>query len=218
MKSVFRAVFVSLAIHLLIALGFVLYLDYGVRATTSVTLDLSALDLSVAEEDVETAEARPEMPSVAEPRHDPPRPLPPPVPETEMPSMPPEPDEYMLPEPPPERPEMPEERPEAPPAAATERSAPRQAKIDAPPQPVRNIRPDYPRLAKLRGEEGDVVVEIQVGADGSVAQVAVVSSSGFPSLDEAAVKAARSARFKPAKAEGRPVASAARLTLEFRLK
>ena len=45
-----------------------------------------------------------------------------------------------------------------------------------------------------------------------------LSKSGFSALDDAAAKAARRAKFLPAKSEGRPVAGRVRLTLDFRLK
>jgi protein TonB len=96
--------------------------------------------------------------------------------------------------------------------------APKQAKIDAPPKPRKTIRPDYPKGARQRGEQGDVVLEIRVNAAGIVDRVDIVSPSGFSELDEAAVRAARAARFTPAKSGGSPVASTARLKLDFKLK
>jgi len=97
-------------------------------------------------------------------------------------------------------------------------AAPRQATVDALPRPCQSIRPDYPRTARLRGEEGEVVLEISVSAAGAVDDVRVVRSSGFPSLDDAAVDAVRAAHFSPATSEGRAVAASARLTLTFKLK
>ena len=75
-----------------------------------------------------------------------------------------------------------------------------------------------PKGARQRGEQGDVVLEIRVNAAGIVDRVDVVSPSSFPELDEAAVRAARAARFTPAKSGGAPVASTARLMLTFKLK
>ncbi len=111
--------------------------------------------------------------------------------------------------------ETPNIPPPSPPAPAV---APKQAKIDAPPKPHKTIKPDYPKGARQRGEQGDVVLEIRVNAAGIVDRVDIVSPSGFSELDEAAVRAARTARFTPAKSGGSPVASTARLTLNFKLK
>jgi protein TonB len=96
--------------------------------------------------------------------------------------------------------------------------APKQARIDAPPKPLRTIKPDYPKGARQRGEEGDVVLELHVTAQGTVDEVKIVRSSGFGELDSAALRAARTARFTPAKRGRDAVASTARLTLTFTLK
>ena len=108
---------------------------------------------------------------------------------------------------------MPEEPPPRPPAVA-----PRQARVDAPPSPRKSIKPDYPKGARQRGEQGDVTLELHVTASGTVGDVTVVSASGYPELDEAAVRAVRAARFTPAKRGRQSVASMARITLTFRLK
>ena len=90
--------------------------------------------------------------------------------------------------------------------------------MDAPPKPKRNIKPDYPKGARQRGEQGDVVLEIRVNAEGTVDDVKVATSSGFAELDEAAVRAAKGAKFSPARSGHDPVASTARLKLQFKLK
>ncbi len=90
--------------------------------------------------------------------------------------------------------------------------------IDAHPSLDRPIRPSYPIGARRRGEEGTVILDAAVGEDGRTTGVTLVSSSGFPDLDRAAVRAVEQARFKPGARDGRPVASFARLTLIFRLR
>lgn len=209
------AIGASLAAHAVLAAALLAYLKYVPSPTVSVELDLSSVELSFAEKTDESAPladaplARPEPPA---PRPD----LPPPKPELERPDDPPPPDPAAarIPEPEPERPEMETPPPPAPPPVA---SAPKQARIDAPPKPRRTIRPDYPRAARERGEQGDVVVEIRVNAQGTVDDVSVVSSSGFAALDIAAVEAARAARFTPAKSGRESVSATARLTLSFKL-
>lgn len=229
MKAVLRALLVSLAVHALVAAGLVAYLEFGVRTETVATLDLSSLELSFAEEE---SPAAPSAPPAPETPPEPPPPVPdaPPEAPRDLPPPPPSPEAVGLPEPVEEPPRMPAapvaparetprtEPSEPEPARESAAAAPRQAKVDAPPRPKASIRPDYPRLARLRGEQGDVVLEIRVDARGAVDRVEVVSSSGFADLDAAAERAARAARFTPAKADGRPVASTARITLNFRLK
>jgi protein TonB len=61
----------------------------------------------------------------------------------------------------------------------------------------RRPNPVYPRASERRREQGRVVVRVLISAQGTVSQVSVQSSSGYDRLDEAALKAARTARFKP---------------------
>ena len=225
------AIGVSVALHGVLAAGLVAYMKYAPGPTAIATLDLSSVDLSFADEDDETAAVAPSMPSP--PPSEPPAPAEekPPEPELEKPAepMPPDPEAFRPPEPDPTDP-MPEpstsaaprrestseaKAPSTPPAPA---QAPKQARVDAPPKPHKAIRPDYPKGARQRGEQGDVVLEIRVGADGLVDRVSVVESCGHSELDEAAVRAAKAARFTPAKAGGKSVPSTARLTLTFRLR
>ena len=57
------------------------------------------------------------------------------------------------------------------------------------------IRPYYPLGARLRGEEGAVTVRVWVNDSGRALRCEVACSSGYPLLDEAAVDAARRARY-----------------------
>jgi periplasmic protein TonB len=52
---------------------------------------------------------------------------------------------------------------------------------------------DYPLFARQRGLQGTVVVRASIRADGAVADVAVISSSGHGSLDKAAVAVVKGA-------------------------
>jgi periplasmic protein TonB len=90
-----------------------------------------------------------------------------------------------------------------------------------PPRPVAgmdtNRAPAYPRLARERGEQGRVLLRVNVSADGSPIEVAVVQTSGHPSLDSAALTAIREWRFVPAMQAGRPVPAEADVPVRFRL-
>ena len=211
------AIVASVAVHGLVAVGIVAYMKYAPGPTAIATLDLSSVDLSFAEDEDETAAVSPTMPAAPEVEPLKPREEKPPEAEKAEDPLPPDPTAPKLVEPEPEREQMetPSIPPPSPPAPAV---APKQAKIDAPPKPHKTIKPDYPKGARQRGEQGDVVLEIRVNAAGIVDRVDIVFSCGFSELDEAAVRAARTARFTPAKSGGSPVASTARLTLNFKLK
>jgi periplasmic protein TonB len=77
--------------------------------------------------------------------------------------------------------------------------------------------PRYPSDALRNGESGTVVVRIEVGADGEPIAVSVVGRSGSRSLDRAAVQAAKRWRFRPAQQNGRAVAGAVEVPIEFAL-
>jgi len=235
MRNILLGVLMALAAHGALALGLLAYFRYGPQPETLATLDLASVDLSFSEEDIETATLAPTLPAAAEvppprptahdkpsPPEDPPKPLPPDPTaakiveqeETLPPMTTPEP----LRQKPAEETKTVPERPIQPSAPETPALAPKQAKIDAPPRPKRTIRPHYPNRARQRGEQGDVTLEIKVAADGTVVTARVVGSCGFAELDEAAVKAARTAQFVPARTGDRPVVSTARLKITFRLK
>ena len=81
-----------------------------------------------------------------------------------------------------------------------------------------SIRPVYPVGARRRGEEGRVVIEATVTANGHAGAWLVVTSSGFSELDHAAENAIRLARFSPAVRRHVPVSSRIRLTFIFNLR
>ncbi|HQQ75393.1 MAG TPA: TonB family protein [Pseudomonadales bacterium] len=71
--------------------------------------------------------------------------------------------------------------------------APVAARYDA--DYLNNPAPSYPQLSRRLGEEGQVLVRVQVSADGKVLSVELKQSSGFERLDEAALKAVAKYRF-----------------------
>lgn len=229
------AVILSLLFHAALAAALSVYVECAPASDEPAQLDFTRVELSFAETEDETAAVSPAFASApADPVPAPPPPEPERPPEAEPPKdLPPEPDAPRLPDPAPARPPL--ETPPAPPredlppkeelprpsavaSAPAPAVAPRQARLDAKPGLRRDIRPDYPRGARLRGECGDVTLEIEVAASGRAGDVKVVSSSGYAELDEAAVKAAKAARFTPARRGGRPVSSTARITITFDLK
>jgi protein TonB len=67
--------------------------------------------------------------------------------------------------------------------------------------------PAYPVLSRRAGEEGTVLCRLHVDALGAVSRVEVVTSSGFPRLDAAAVRALERWRFRPRTRGGQGVPS-----------
>ncbi len=93
----------------------------------------------------------------------------------------------------------------------------RGAHLEQLPSYFRNPPPVYPRAAREQGEEGTVVVEARVLSSGRCGQVNVIGSSGFPLLDEAAVRAVRAWVFRPATRWRKPVAFWVEIPITFRL-
>lgn len=246
MSRAVLAIFIAIGVHVVLALGLVVVMHLSSdREITATELDLSSVELSLADREAEAppVQQAPLAPTPPpEPAHEPVAVRPPdPVGFAPLLVVPPEAASVDLPEPEPEaavtldlpptevvpepeRDEPVEEKSEPPEQPAAESApvaptpAPQQARVDVPPKPKQTIKPKYPAEARQRGEEGDVLVEIDVTDRGGVTAVRVVRSSGYPALDAAAQKAARQAKFTPAKADGKSVPTTVRLPLTFRLK
>ncbi len=81
-----------------------------------------------------------------------------------------------------------------------------------------NPWPDYPRLARRRGQEGEALLAVTVLADGAPVAVELRTSSGYALLDEAALDAVRRWRFAPALVAGQPVQAVVDVPVVFRLE
>ena len=108
-------------------------------------------------------------------------------------------------------------RPTAPPppvpqAAAVPRTAP---KSDSR-RPL--SQPEYPPSSRRAGEAGTVILEVYVLETGRVGEAKVKQSSGFPRLDEAAVREVkRSWRLVPGTENGKPVPMWGQFAVTFKL-
>jgi protein TonB len=71
---------------------------------------------------------------------------------------------------------------------------------------IRDIKPEYPDIAKEAGIEGRVLVHVLVGRDGRVLEARIDPQFSVAMLDEAALVAARKMLFEPALADHQPVA------------
>jgi len=104
--------------------------------------------------------------------------------------------------------------------------------VQAPPAPVHhsmtNIRMDpkhplkigedyYPDASKRANEEGRCIVKVTVSADGRITSEAIETSTGFPRLDEACLKAVHGQRMTPATEDGKPVETTADLPIVWKL-
>jgi protein TonB len=77
--------------------------------------------------------------------------------------------------------------------------------------------PTYPRRSRRLREQGTVLLEMLVLADGRVTELRVNTSSGFERLDQAALDAVQSWRFLPAQRGGEAIAYRYLQPIEFLL-
>jgi protein TonB len=83
---------------------------------------------------------------------------------------------------------------------------------------ARITQPEYPPASRRAGEEGTVTLAVLVLENGRAGEIKVAKSSGFPKLDEAAVKEVqRNWRFVPGKEDGKPVSMWHTFAVTFRL-
>lgn len=110
-------------------------------------------------------------------------------------------------------------------------AAPQPVAVEAPPGPapaldppradlayLNNPPPAYPRASRRAGEQGRVMLRVRVTADGRAEEVEIEHSSGYPRLDEAALRAVRRWRFVPARRGEQSVAAWARVPVHFSLQ
>lgn len=81
-----------------------------------------------------------------------------------------------------------------------------------------NPTPAYPALSRRLGEQGQVLLQVDVGTDGRAHEVAVNRSSGYPRLDHAALETVRRWTFIPARLGRLAIAASVLVPISFSLK
>ena len=89
---------------------------------------------------------------------------------------------------------------------------------EAVPLYLKNPPPQYPSVARRRGYEGTVVLEVFVDREGRVVDLNLFQSSGHNVLDRAAMQAVRQWLFEPARRGEETVDMWVKVPLTFRLK
>ncbi len=81
-----------------------------------------------------------------------------------------------------------------------------------------NLWPSYPRRARQRGIEGQLLLRITVNSKGRTSGIKVLESSGHAVLDNAAVKAVKHWHFRPGRRGKKPVKASMDMPVVFRLQ
>jgi protein TonB len=81
-----------------------------------------------------------------------------------------------------------------------------------------NPSPKYPRIARIRGYQGNVLLDILVNKDGKVHDLKIYRSSGYPLLDRAATSSVKHWLFEPGMIGEEKVNMWVRVPVRFELK
>ena len=81
-----------------------------------------------------------------------------------------------------------------------------------------NAPPSYPQSARFRGQEGVVLINAEILADGRTGVLKIKTSSGFDVLDRQALDAVRTWKFEPARRMGQAVSAWVDIPVRFVLK
>lgn len=83
---------------------------------------------------------------------------------------------------------------------------------------LNNPAPNYPPLSRQLGEEGRVLLRVQVMEDGTPGSVELQTGSGSSRLDQAALEAVKKWRFVPAKRGEQPVSASVLVPIRFSIE
>lgn len=86
------------------------------------------------------------------------------------------------------------------------------------PKYAENPEPLYPREARKKGFQGEVVLKVEVLSNGLVGQVEVKQSSGHEILDRSALSAVKQWKFFPAKRGESTISSWVNIPIKFQLQ
>jgi periplasmic protein TonB len=79
-------------------------------------------------------------------------------------------------------------------------------------------KPEYPRNSQRNEEQGTVILQFLIGADGTVKDAKLEKSSGYRDLDKAAQRGLSQCRFKPAIVDGHPAEAWSSVQYVWRLE
>jgi len=82
----------------------------------------------------------------------------------------------------------------------------------------KNTPPQYPLIARRRGYQGKVLLEVLVKKDGKVGSIRLARSSGYEILDRTAIKGVRNWLFRPAKRGDELVEMWVKIPIRFQLR
>lgn len=82
----------------------------------------------------------------------------------------------------------------------------------------KNPPPEYPKLARKRGYQGTVILEVLVDCNGRAADLRIFTSTGYPILDRVAMGSVKNWLFEPGMRGNKKVEMWVRVPIRFQLK
>lgn len=82
---------------------------------------------------------------------------------------------------------------------------------------LRNPAPEYPGMARRRGEQGKVLLKVFVSAQGNAEKVLLEKGSGYELLDKSAIDVVKTWKFIPASINNQPVSGVVIVPIRFSL-
>jgi len=95
---------------------------------------------------------------------------------------------------------------------------PSSSEVDIPPKAVKSVDPIYPRWAKERKYQGEVILRVQLLSDGRVGEIEVKKSSGHEILDRSAIAAVKQWEFIPGREGNTPIWYWVNIPVKFQLQ
>ena len=83
---------------------------------------------------------------------------------------------------------------------------------------LKNPPPPYPRMSRRLGEQGRVVLAVEIDVNGIASQAMISNSSGYPRLDRAALETVFKWRFIAGKIDGMPQKMWIKIPINFILE
>lgn len=84
---------------------------------------------------------------------------------------------------------------------------------------VKNVfKPSYPSSCKRQGHEGTTILEVTILSKGKPGSIEIIKSAGCESLDKAAIKALKKAKYIPAKRLGVSFTTTKKIAFNFKLE
>lgn len=82
---------------------------------------------------------------------------------------------------------------------------------------LRNPAPEYPGMARRRGEQGKVLLKVFVTVQGNAEKVLLEKGSGYELLDKSAIDVVKTWKFNPASSNNQPVSGVVIVPIRFSL-